>query len=43
MPNNLHLFSAWILRGVAVLHGFTEDGQFNAALNPRVSFGYYHL
>lgn len=37
-PNNAYLYSAWILNGVARLHGYTEDGQFNGSLNPRVCF-----
>lgn len=35
-PNDYTLFSIWLLNGVAMLHGFTEDGCFQGNLNVRV-------
>lgn len=36
-PNDYTLFSLWLLKGVAALNGFTEDGNFQGNCNPRVS------
>lgn len=35
-PNDCVLFSLWLLNGVAILNGFTEDGVFNGATCLRV-------
>lgn len=38
VPNNMFLFSIWLLNGVANLQGFTDDGSFVGFSNFRVGY-----